>query len=87
MECLSLIGYIIFILVLRVMIGEPTVGLPSVVNVYKGEVENNLVFPVKTILMLISLTTLITISRIRRRLYRNNGDTLQEQGNTSTNNK
>ena len=61
------------------MIGEPTIGLPSMVNVYKNKEENkNLIFPVKTVLMLISLMTLVTISWIRKKHHERNGRNVQQ---------
>ena len=49
--------------VLRIMIGEPLIGLPPLFNVYLNEKQSqNLIFPVKTTLMLVSLITLISTS-------------------------
>ena len=63
--------------VLRIVIGEPLIGLPSLVNVYQNEEESrHLIFPVKTTLMLSSLITLIFTSwiwiRIRQRKHGRN---------------
>ena len=59
----------LFSLVLRGIIGEPTIGLPSIVNVYKNKDRaKNLIFPAKTVLMFISLVTLITVSHVRKKL-------------------
>ena len=57
------------ILVLRIVIGEPLIGLPSLINVYQNQEESKyLIFPVKTSLMLVSLITLISTSWIWTRI-------------------
>ena len=53
------------------MIGEPLIGLPSLVNVYLNEEQSrNLIFPVKTSLMMVSLITLISTSWIWKKFRR-----------------
>ena len=54
---------------MRIVIGEPLIGLPSLVNVYQNQEESRyLIFPVKTTLMLASLVTLISTSWIWTRM-------------------
>ena len=53
------------------MIGEPLIGLPPLVNVYLNEEQSrNLIFPVKTSLMMVSLITLVSTSWIWKNFRR-----------------
>ena len=65
---------------LRIVIGEPTIGLPSIVNVYKNKEESkHLLFPVKTALMVVSLITLLATSCISKMRHGGNNQNVQEK--------
>ena len=61
------------------MIGEPLLGLTGIINVYQNkESSTNLIFPVKTTVMLMSLVTLILVSWLRIKLYGRNRNMSEE---------
>ncbi len=70
---------------LRLSLGEPLFGLPSLVSTPKHSTGDSEVLPVKTMVMCASLATLLTVSWIARRSGRGRGripsdpDAKQEQ--------
>ena len=55
--------------ILRLLIGEPMINLPSTFQfpIFDQDPDSNPVFPVKTLLMLISLTILLIVSLIQKK--------------------
>ncbi len=59
-------------LALRIMVGEPLIGLPPIITTPKHESDGSEVLPVKSLIMLASLATLVGTSALWRRLRAHN---------------
>jgi len=66
--------------ILRFLIGEPLINLPAAFEfpVFEDDPDKNPKLPVKTLLMLISLTTLLVVSFVHKRWIRRSRQSSEE---------